>query len=146
MRSTNKSGDSGLGNPITGTAGCARTTSGQSDAEPTRPLMKSRLRTQSPTNDRLSFYKSYQMSVWPKEERCPLWVKSGHVRCTGLCPLYPEGRHVRCNQGCPLWADSGHPAAYSMISPARASSECGTVRLSGLAVLRLIANSYLVAA
>jgi len=30
-----------------------------------------------------------------------------------------------------------------MISPARASSECGTVRLSALAVLRLIANSYL---
>src|SRR5262245_44630181 len=25
--------------------------------------------------------------------RCPLWVKSGHVRCKRACPLYPRKRH-----------------------------------------------------
>jgi len=23
---------------------------------------------------------------------CPLWVKSGHVRCSSLCPLCPQQR------------------------------------------------------
>ena len=46
---------------------------------------------------------------------------------------------------CLLWANSGHQN-YSITSLARASSDGGTVRLSALAVLRLIANSYLVAA
>ena len=43
--------------------------------------------------------------------RCPLWVKSGHVRCNGACPL--------C-------ANSGHSAVHSITSSARASSVGGT--------------------
>src|SRR5262249_29579113 len=30
--------------------------------------------------------------------QCPLWAKSGHVRCKRACPLYPRKRHqVRHN-------------------------------------------------
>jgi len=63
-----------------------------------------------------------------------------HVRFT------PESGHVRRNLGCPLWANSGHAATYSITSSARASSAGGTVRPRAFAVLRLIANSYLVGA
>src|SRR5215468_6699651 len=94
MRSTNKPGDSGLRNPITGTAGCARTTSGQSDAEPTRPLMKSRLRTQSPTNDRLSFYKSYQMSVVRFGSKADMCAALAYVRSTPKADMCGATRDV----------------------------------------------------
>jgi hypothetical protein len=58
-------------------------------------------------------------------QRCPLWVKSEHMRRNKSCPLYPRQRprkrtpaegHVRFTPGsghelvhctCPLWANSG---------------------------------------
>ena len=38
-------------------------------------------------------------------ERCPLWVKSGHVRCDWRCLLYPRKRTCAVQQGCPLSAN-----------------------------------------
>src|SRR5262249_7131025 len=58
--------------------------------------------------------------------RCPLWVKSRHVRCNKPCPLYtqyrprkrtsakrhvcftPESGHVRCTSVCPLGPITRH--------------------------------------
>ena len=62
------------------------------------------------------------------------------------CPLYPESGHVQRKHRCLLWANSGHQAVHSITSPARASTAGGTVSPRDLAVLRLIASSYLVAA
>ena len=50
-----------------------------------------------------------------------------HVRFT------PESGHLRCNKGCPLCAKSGHRAAYSITSSARASSGSGIVKWSAAA-------------
>ena len=58
----------------------------------------------------------------------------------------PESGHVQCSSRCLLRAKSGHSSSYSITSLAVASSEGGTVRPSALAVLRLIASSFLVGA
>src|SRR5262249_22494263 len=42
--------------------------------------------------------------------RCPLWVKSGHMRCKRPCPLYPRKRHQTRHMECPLRANSGQSA------------------------------------
>ena len=51
----------------------------------------------------------------------------------------------RLDLECPLSANSGH-CAYSMTSSAVASSDCGILRPSAFAVLRLMTISYLVGA
>jgi hypothetical protein len=62
----------------------------------------------------------------------------GHVRFT------PESGYVRVQLR--LRARSGHRQTYSITSSARPISVSGTLRPSALAVLRLITNSYFVAA
>ena len=47
-------------------------------------------------------------------------------------------------KACPLWAKNGHCAVHSITSSARPSSDIGTVRLSALAVLRLMISSTFV--
>jgi hypothetical protein len=107
-----------LRKPITGSAGCcARAASGHAAAKPATTLMKSRRRTR-PSSERLRttpVFKAYQIG-----RRCPLSVKSRHVRCKRACPLYPnsdrEGGfpqspnsgHVQRTRRCPLRANSGH--------------------------------------
>ena len=71
------------------------------------------------------------------------WV-CGVAYCA-MSALPNSDRESGLKRSCLLWANSGHQN-YSITSLARASSDGGTVRLSALAVLRLIANSYLVAA
>ncbi len=73
-----------------------------------------------------------------------LWVISGCSARRNV-RFAPKSGHVRCKQECPLSANSGH-CAYSMTSSAVASSDCGMVRPSAFAVLRLTINSYLVGA
>ena len=58
------------------------------------------------------------------------------------CPLCPRKRHVRCSHACLLSANSRHHPPYSITSSACASSVCGTVIPSALAVLRSITVSY----
>jgi len=78
--------------------------------------------------------------------QCPLCpIATAKADSNGHVCFTPNSRHVQCTSPCLLWANSGHQN-YSITSLARASSDGGTVRLSALAVLRLIANSYLVAA
>ena len=62
------------------------------------------------------------------------------------CPLYPKSGHVRCTSPCPLCARSGHSPPHSITSSALASTAGGNVKLIALAVLRLITSSYLVGA
>jgi hypothetical protein len=62
---------------------------------------------------------------------------------TRSCLLYPRKRTCAVHQ---LWAKSGHQVAYSITSPACASSISGRVRPSPLAVLKLITIPYLVGA
>jgi hypothetical protein len=99
--------------------------------------------------------------------RCPLWVKSRHMRRNKSCPLYsqlrlqkrifalrhvrftPESRHVQCGSACLLWAISGlmqcsKKVRYSITSSAICWRCTGTVRPRVLAVLRLSTNSNLV--
>ena len=68
-----------------------------------------------------------------------------------VCPLYSESDRLVDLQNQARWAISDQSAplqtmAYSITWSARASSAGGTVRPSALAVLRLIASSYLVGA
>src|SRR5262245_2906088 len=65
---------------------------------------------------------------------------------SGQCSSTSESGHVQRESQCPLWTNSGHRTAYSMTSSARPTSVFGTLRPSALAVLRLITNSYFVAA
>ena len=44
----------------------------------------------------------------PLATECPLWVKSGHVRCKKACLLYPRKRQSMRPFGCPLRDISGH--------------------------------------
>jgi len=91
------SSEVGSRNPITGIAGCcARTTSGESNVEPAKALMKSRLRTQSSTRVRQSFLQI--LSDRPaagkgREAVCPLWVISRHVQRTSRCPHCANSGH-----------------------------------------------------
>jgi len=53
-----------------------------------RPLREChRNRPQSKTNESLACGLSKKAGL-----RCPLWVRSRHVRCTRPCPLYPQKR------------------------------------------------------
>jgi len=47
---------------------------------------------------------SSRLRVQPRCDNCPLWVRSGHVRCKTACPLYPQKRHQMRRTECPLWA------------------------------------------
>ena len=83
----------GSRNPITGIAGCcARTTSGESNVEPAKALIKSRLRTGSSTQVRKSFLQILsdkpsagrgclsalgQKQTCAAHSRCPLSAKTG---------------------------------------------------------------------
>jgi hypothetical protein len=60
-----------------------------------------------------------KMGLVSNGDRCPLWVKSGHVQRT--CP-------------CPLSAKSGHGPTYSITSSARESSFSGIWRFRGFKV------------
>ena len=81
----------------------------------------------------------------------PLWVKSRHRRSADKCPLYPQKRtspktvvmSALCQKRTFCCCKESR---YSITSSAPASSDGGTVRPSAFAVLRLIANSYLVGA
>ena len=68
------------------------------------------------------------------------------LRCGSYVRFTPNSGHVQYISPCLLCANSGHRAVQSITWSARASSAGGTVRLSALAVLRLIASSYLVGA
>jgi hypothetical protein len=35
--------------------------------------------------------------------RCPLWVKSRHVRRTRRCPIWVISGHMQCKKPCPLY-------------------------------------------
>src|SRR5262245_16780644 len=60
-------------------------------AEPATTLMKSRrLMAATEAQDGAS---SAQTNILKESYRCPLWVKSRHVRCTSSCPLYYRKRH-----------------------------------------------------
>src|SRR5262245_40524457 len=63
-----------------------------------------------------------------------------------MSALPPESGHVQCTSLCLLWANSGHALSHSINWSARPISVLGTLRLSVLAVLRLITSSYLVGA
>jgi len=55
--------------------------------------MNSRRLIASPeTQDERSY--RCNLSAWRggARHRCPLWVKSGHMRCNKPCPLYPQYR------------------------------------------------------
>src|SRR5262245_20182607 len=74
-----------------------------------------------------------------------------HVRSKTACPLYPRKRTCAVQLGMSALGQKRTHAAqqkdrYSISSSARASSSRGTVIPSALAVLRLIASSYLIAA
>ena len=76
--------------------------------------------------------------------RCPLRVKSGHLRCGSDVRFTPESGHVRCTSACPLCANSGlmqrsKKNRYSITSSARPSNLGGTSMPSDLAVLELTA-------
>src|SRR5262245_34281737 len=44
-----------------------------------------------------------------RQQQCPLWVKSRHLRCKRACPLYPRKQtYAVQKQKCLLWANSGH--------------------------------------
>jgi hypothetical protein len=86
-----------------------------------------------------------RMSALPPIATTKADISNGHVRFT------PESGHVQCTSLCLLWANSGlmqrsKKDRYSITSSARASNVGDTVRPSALAVLRLIASSYLVGA
>src|SRR4029434_5223418 len=81
----------------------------------------------------------------PESDHKSRHVANGHVRYT------PESGHPQCKMKGPLRANSGlmqcsKPLSYSITSSARPISVFGTLRPSALAVLRLITNSYFVAA
>ena len=85
----------------------------------------------------------------------PLDVRFGSKADVARCLIHvcftPENGHQAGRLRCPLCATSCHmhrskQCRYSITSSARASSVGGTVRPSALAVLRLIASSYLVGA
>jgi hypothetical protein len=67
------------------------------------------------------------------------------------CALYPQSGHVQCKNPCPLWAKSGlmrcnKKDRYSITSSARAIRLGGTVRPSAFAVFRFMTSSYLLGA
>ena len=76
----------------------------------------------------------------PNSDRESGFSARGDVRFT------PNSRHVQRTSRCLLSANSGHPIIHSITSSAVASSVVGTVMPRSLAVLRLIAISYLVGA
>ena len=49
--------------------------------------------------------------------QCPLWVKSGHMRCNTPCPLYPNSdrKRIPANGHVRFTPESGHvPAQLGM--------------------------------
>jgi hypothetical protein len=102
---------------------------------------------------------SIELDVGPAS-KCPLWVKSRHMRRNKACPLYPNsdresGLPHTVMSALPLKADVCDAIAhvcygpiaditYSISSSARASSEGGIVIPSALAVLRLMTISKVV--
>src|SRR5262249_29423159 len=106
--------------------------------DPPRSLMNSRrLIAASEAQDRASYSPKVAHSKGLFVNEAQVIERLDDVRFT------PKSGHLRCKQECPLWAKSGH-APYSITSSARVSTAGGTVRPSALAVLRLIARSYLV--
>src|SRR5262249_54402194 len=77
--------------------------------------------------------------------RCPLRVISGHRSASTPCPLYSQKRTSTKRTATSALCQK-RTSSYSMIVSARASTAGGIVSPSALAVLRLIASSYLVGA
>ena len=124
----------------------AHTANGNTIAPPPRSEMKSRRRMSASrlrTRHRTGQTTTLEIACC-KCSRCPLWVKSRHVRRTSPCPLYPPCGHVQCNSGCPLSANSGHSVIHSNTSSARPDRGSGTVIPSALAVLRFRKSSTFV--
>ncbi len=109
--------------------------------------------------------KRYDITPWRRNEQCflrcerlePSMSQLGHSRRGRLSGKLPHVRLApkvtdalrrreltRCaNQ---RHSHRGKTARYSITSSARASTDAGTVRLSALAVLRLMTSSYFVGA
>jgi hypothetical protein len=70
---------------------CARAATDQVTAPP-RNVINSRRLIAAPDGT-LKGHAAYQPApvVWKgfRSAACPLWVTSGHMRCSSLCPLYP---------------------------------------------------------
>ena len=129
---------------IEGTACCACAASGKA-AMPAIIAMKFRLRI-GPcpccvSLQRRTFKEDIQAVERPPRSKPEVPPSTRHVRCT------PDSRHRYTNRpesvSCP---DSDIASLHSITSSAVASSDCGTVRPSAFAVLRLIISSYLVGA
>ena len=81
---------------------CARAASGHAAAAPPRSVMNSRRFIAAPV--RLTRLQAQRLA--PCEPQCPLWVKSGHVRCTSPCPLCAKSGHCAPNQIFAVTAES----------------------------------------
>ena len=90
-----------------------------------------------------------------KGSPCPLWIKSGHVRCKTECPLRAKSGHrdtysitslarVTSDGGTVRQGQKRTLLRYSITSSAMESTLAGMVRPSALAVVRLMTNSNLV--
>jgi len=88
------SGERALKNPITGLAACcARTENGHVTAVQPKSVMNSRRLIASPEAQDKASHRTklaYWKGLVERPGKCPLWVKSGHVRRKRRCPLYPQ--------------------------------------------------------
>ena len=99
-----------------------------------------------------------KIAMYAKRIRCPRTLSGQHGAAPSVpervakgyrqddVRFAPESRHSALQMECPLSANSGHCVVYSITSSARATTDCGLVMPSALAVLRLITSSYLVGA
>ena len=66
-------------------------------------------------------------AIAPLASQCPLWVRSGRVRCQVRCPRWTRSGLMQCSK----------KSNYSITSSAATSRPGGNVRPSAFAVLRL---------
>jgi hypothetical protein len=54
------------------------------------------------------------------------------IQTSEACPLYPKSGHVRCSSLCLLWANSGHHAVYSGVGNVRITEALRVIAMSAL--------------
>jgi hypothetical protein len=78
-----------------------------------------------------------EKSSWTLVQRCPLWVKSRHMRCNKPCLLYTRKRHWMRSFRRPLRANRGHSASGGRSAGNRIGHEAvGCARPAGRAGAR----------
>jgi hypothetical protein len=78
-----------------------------------------------------------EKSSWTLVQRCPLWVKSRHMRCNKPCLLYTRKRHWMRSFRRPLRANRGHSASGGRNAGNRIGHEAvGCARPAGRAGAR----------